>query len=153
VNVRVATLFAAVDLRRLGLRSVFVLDETVHERVKRLRERKNLSQADIEKATDGVVKESWLSKFESAHRPKYPTREQLEPLAGPLGVDLAYLLAPMRIAPIEVLQSGESPTLDGWALRVRGDPDLTDRSRDVLEDAARNLQELYDELKSRGKER
>lgn len=69
-----------------------------------------MKQADIAKATQGVVTESWISKFESEHRPKYPTRDQLEPLAAPLGTTLAYLLAPMRVAPLEDVLTPDART-------------------------------------------
>jgi transcriptional regulator with XRE-family HTH domain len=133
-NVGVATQFAGVLFGDARLRSVAVQDETVHERVRRLRERKKLSQAELAAATGDVVTESWLQKFENAHRPKYPTREQLAPLVLPLGTTLAYLMAPMGVSPIE-----EASSPGDWVLRMRGDPDLTEEAKDALEELTRQL--------------
>jgi transcriptional regulator with XRE-family HTH domain len=130
----VATQFAGVLFGSVPIRFVAVQDETVHERVRRLRERKKLSQAELAAATGDVVTESWLQKFENAHRPKSPTREQLEPLVAPLSTTLSYLMAPMGITPIE---DANSPT--DWILRMRGDPDLSDEAKDALEELARQL--------------
>ena len=135
--VGVATQFAGVLFEPARLRFGVVQDETVHERVRRLRERKKLSQADLAAATDDVVTESWLQKFENAHRPKSPTREQLEPLVEPLGTTLSYLMAPMRVSPIE---DADSPS--DWILRMRGDPDLSDSAKDALEELAQQLRNV-----------
>lgn len=117
-----AYLFAAVPEVGPRLRSVGMLDETVHERVRRLRERAKLSQADVETATEGLVSESWLQKFENKQLPKYPTRDQLEPLAKPLGVPLSYLMAPMRLVPIEEVQQ---PSVEGAIYAQRKWPAAT----------------------------
>lgn len=86
-----------------------------------------MSQADLAAATGDVVTESWLQKFENKHSPKYPTREQLEPLAPALGTSLAYLMAPMRVVPIEEV------TLPDWRIGMRSDSRLDDDAKDTLE--------------------
>lgn len=130
-----ATQYAGVLFDDPRLRSVLVQDETVHERVRRLRERKKMSQADLASATGDVVTESWLQKFENAHRPKFPTREQLEPLVEPLGTTLAYLMAPMGVMPLEDRTSSKGD----WIIRMRDDEELTDEAKDALEQLAKQL--------------
>jgi len=135
----VGSQYAGVLFEPARIRSVWLQDETVHERVRRLRERRKLSQADLAAATGDVVTESWLQKFENGHRPKYPTRGQLEPLVEPLQTTLSYLMAPMGVIPVE-----EGPSSSDWVLRMRGDPELSDEAKDALEQLARQLRGVKD---------
>jgi transcriptional regulator with XRE-family HTH domain len=143
----VSSLFARVLSGDLRLRSVVVQDETVHERVRRLRERKHLSQAELAAATGEVVTESWLQKFEKKHSPKYPTRDQLEPLAAPLGTSLGYLLAPMRIAPLEA--AAQNDVLRAAEDELLGNTDIPEDLRELALLAlrmARRAQQRGEEL-------
>jgi transcriptional regulator with XRE-family HTH domain len=141
----VASPFAGFLFDVPRLRSVGVLDETVHERVRRLRERKHLSQAELAAATGDVVTESWLQKFENKGQPKNPTREQLAPLADPLGVDLAYLMAPMGVKPIE----SDDQAVHNWPHRMREDPSLPDELKDAIDGLAKEARKLREAGKER----
>jgi transcriptional regulator with XRE-family HTH domain len=78
-----------------------MLDETVGERVARLRERRRMTQAELSDATGGVVSEAWIAALEKNRLKDPPDLVRLRALAGPLDVSYAYLLAPLQLAPLD----------------------------------------------------
>ncbi len=107
-------------------------DETVGDRVRRYRRLRKLTQEAL--AASAGVDRSYLGKIEVGDVLE-PGADTVKRLAVALGVPLRAIAEPLG------WYEGEPASTDDWVVRMRGDPELTDGDKTIIEDLAARLRE------------
>lgn len=90
---------------------------------------------DAEVAEEAHVTAAWLSAVKN-DRIKNPPLDKLRAVAAVLRVPLFYFTEPLGVIPLE---DAAGRGTEDWVVRMRGDPELTDQDKTIIEDLAARL--------------